>query len=80
MNFPQIFTASGLFIDALGAAILIFPNLKKTRNIDDDYITSTDKATGEYAQRKHILERKRNLWGLGLLIAGFLLQLIGALI
>lgn len=80
MNWPQIFTSFGLLLDAFGGGVLIFPSLKKTRNIDENLIVSGDKETGNYTQKKHISERKRNLWGLGLLIVGFLLQLLGTVL
>lgn len=77
MNWSQIFASFGLFLDALGAFVLIFPNLKGTRKLDDDYITSMDKETGEYTQMKHIRDRNLNLIGLALLVIGFILQFVG---
>lgn len=79
MNCSLILTIGGLTLDVIGAAILILPNLRRTRNINDDYITSMDKATGDYTQRKHILEQKLNLIGLVFLVIGFLLQLLGVI-
>ncbi len=69
----------GLVLNTIAAIVLLFPNLRKTRNVDDDYIVSMNKETGEYAQKKHLVEKRVSLVGLMLLTLGFALQLIAVL-
>jgi|GEM_PF-7116639 len=78
MDCPKLLTILGLLFNALAAAILIFPYLNIKKNLDDDYITSMDK-DGKYTQKKHLKERRVNMWGLTFLASGFILQLISVL-
>ncbi|MEI8337910.1 MAG: hypothetical protein WCF92_02040 [bacterium] len=81
VSFNSIFlSTTGLVLNTIAAGILIIPNIRKTRNIDDDFIVSMDKKTGDYTQKKHLRERRLNVFGLILLALGFLLQLLGILI
>lgn len=70
----------GLILNTIAAVVLIIPNLKVTKNIDDDLIVLSDQKTGNYTQKKHLRERKLNIAGLVLLVLGFLLQLIGTIL
>jgi hypothetical protein len=65
----------GLIFNTIAAVILIFPNLNIKKDIDDDLITSMDK-DGKYTQRKHLKEKRLNLWGLMFLAIGFIFQLL----
>lgn len=79
VNYSQLFTLSGLFIDFGGAGILIYPAVKQEHFVDDDFIEKMDQKSGRYLQRKHLKERRLNFWGLAFLMIGFLFQFIGAI-
>ena len=66
----------GLLLSFIGTIILIIPNTFSTRNINDDFIISMDRETGNYTQVKHVREKVINKIWLSLLASGFLLQLI----
>src|SRR3989344_1158083 len=70
----------GLISSMMGSIILVFQNLKKTRNVDDDFIVFMNKKTGDYTQKKHIRERWINIIGLILLALGFFFQLLSLLV
>jgi len=70
----------GLISSMIGAIVLVFQNLKKTRNVDDELIDYMDKKTGDYTQKKHLKERWRSIIGLSLLALGFFFQLLSLLI
>ena len=70
----------GLISSMMGSIILVFQNLKKTRNVDDDFIVYMDKKTGDYTQKKHLREQKINIIGLVLLALGFFFQLLSLLV
>lgn len=75
MQTQDILTITGLIFNTAAAIILIFPNLNIKKKLDDDYIIASGK-NGEYTQKKHLKERRLNLFGLTLLATGFILQLL----
>lgn len=79
MSSSQILTAIGLILNTAAAVVLIVPNLKRTRNLSDDFIVSGDQEKGTYTQRKHLKAQCINIVGLTLLALGFIFQLIGML-
>ncbi len=76
----KILNIIGLIFNTVAAIILISPNIKRTRNVDDDYITFMNKETGDYTQYKHVGEQRINIIALSFLAVGFLLQLIAVLL
>lgn len=75
MDCSGLLTIFGLIFNTLAAVILIFPYLNIKKDIDDDRINSMG-IDGKYTQKKHLKERRVNLWGLTFLAIGFILQLI----
>jgi len=71
-----IFILLGLVLNTAASLIAIYPLLKTTRKIDDDYIVSMDKK-GNYTQRKHIQDQRTAIFCLCLLATGFVFQIIG---
>ncbi len=77
--FIKNLTKIGLILSLFGAIILIYPNLTSTRNVNDDFIISMDRVTGDFTQVKHEREKLINIWGLSLLATGFILQFAGTI-
>lgn len=75
MDCLKLLTIFGLLFNTIAAVILIFPYLNIKKNLDDDFIVSMDK-DGKHTQKKHLRERRVNIWGLTFLIVGFILQLV----
>ncbi len=74
MDYSKLLTIFGLIFNTIAAVILIFPYLNVKKNLDDDFIVSMDK-DGKHTQKKHLKERRVNMWGLTFLAIGFILQL-----
>lgn len=72
----NLFTLAGLTLNTLGSSLLIFPLLNTKKHIEDDRIKFSNPKAGEFTQNKHLKERKIGLWGFGLLMLGFILQLV----
>ena len=74
---PKIFTIIGLIFNTTASIILIIPYIIGKHFVDDDLIIKTNVKTGKYLQKKHLSERKNNLWGLSFMILGFIFQIVG---
>lgn len=72
----NILNIIGLTLNIIGSLLLLSPLINTKKYVDDDYIVSMNKNTGEYTQKKHLNERKLGLWGFALLALGFIFQLI----
>ncbi len=66
----------GLIFNTVAAIILISPNIKRTRNVNDEYITFMNQKTGDYTQNKNIKDQKINIIASILLAIGFMFQLV----
>jgi len=76
MDCSQIFIITGLGINTLASLIMLFPYLKITKNVDDDYILNMDK-NGNYTQKKHKKDQRLGFFGFMLFVIGFIFQIIG---
>jgi len=80
MNSPTNFIIYGLIINTIASLTMLYPYLKITREVDDDYITNMDMKTGKYTQIKHLKDRKLGIFAFSLFALGFILQIIGILV
>ncbi len=71
---PQTLIIIGLSMDILGVVILVLPLLKSKEQIEQE--SGTYIGENRYLRMSMIKDRNKGLLGLGLLIFGFLLQLI----
>jgi len=75
----RFFSISGLALNTLASLVLIWPYLRQEHLVGDDFIIRMDKK-GKFLQKKHIKERKLNIFGLSLLTFGFISQLVSVLV
>jgi len=76
MNVSQLLVIIGLCINTLASLTMLFPYLKITRNVEDNFILSMDRG-GKYTQKKHKKNRLLGIVGFSLFIMGFIFQIIG---
>lgn len=76
MDVSKITSIIGLILNTLASIILMLPYIIGNHYVDDDYIEDMDMKTSKFIQRKHLTERKNNLFGLGFMGAGFVFQII----
>lgn len=74
-NFLVFLNILGLTISFAAAVIMLYPYLKVTHNVNDDFIEEMDEV-GNYRQRKHIKDRRTGISGFVFYCVGFVLQLI----
>jgi hypothetical protein len=79
MIYSQFFIIIGLAINTVASLVMLFPYLKITRNVDDDFILNMNKE-GDCTQKKHRRDRKLGLVGFSLFFIGFVFQMVGLLI
>ncbi len=72
----QLITIIGLGLNTIASIIVIWPYLQK-HNIDDDFIVESNRRTGDFKQKKHVMEKRFAMWGFSLFAIGFVLQIIG---
>jgi len=77
IGYSRTLSIIGLIFNTTASVILIFPYIMGKHFVDDDLIIKTNTKTGKYLQKKHLSERKNNLWGLGFMILGFIFQIVG---
>ena len=75
MDHRKKLMAYGLALNFIGTFIMIV-SIFLPQNIGDSFIVSMDRSTGEYTQLGDIENRRIDAIGIGLLGAGFVLQLI----
>lgn len=79
ITIPIFLTLLGLIFSTTASIIMLYSYLRITRNVNDDFITKMDK-DGNYAQKKHVKDRKIGILSFTFYGVGFIFQVIGILI
>ena len=69
----------GLIFNTVASVAALYPLLKNTWSVDDDYIIKMDEK-GNYTQKKHLKDKKLGIFSFSLFALGFILQIIGIIV
>jgi len=80
MNISTSLILLGLAVNTIASLIMLWPYLKVTQNVEDDFIEHMDQKTGDYTQTKHRKNKNLGIIGFSLFSVGFMLQFIGIIL
>jgi len=76
----NVLIITGLSLNVFASVILLIPNLRFEKFLEDERVVPTDQKKKEYFQIKDIKNLKLGVAGFVFFIIGFILQIVGILI